>query len=302
MKPVSRIVWLGALAGLLLCTGTTPAKAADGAFVGSETCKGCHEEMVTGFDKSFHAQAWAATGKNQGNGCEACHGPGGKHAEEPSKESIITFGKKSVQAAEVQSAQCLKCHSKDADLALWKSGAHVANEVGCGSCHSIHGDVKPKVSQPDTCFDCHKDVRAQANKPSHHPLKEGKVACSDCHNPHGSLAHGMLRAETTNLLCYNCHAEKRGPFVWEHPPVEENCAACHAPHGSRHDKLLTEKAPLLCQNCHDWSRHPGTPYDDRNSFSGASPSSRFFARGCLNCHNNIHGSNAPGNEGKYFVE
>ncbi|MBU0947094.1 MAG: cytochrome c3 family protein [Proteobacteria bacterium] len=26
---------------------------------------------------------------------------------------------------------------------------------------------------------------------------------------------------------------------------------CHAPHGSRHAKLVTEKIPNLCQDCHE---------------------------------------------------
>jgi len=29
--------------------------------------------------------------------------------------------------------------------------------------------------------------------------------------------------------------------------------------------------------------------------------SRLVARACLNCHNAIHGSNAPGNRGKFFT-
>ena len=97
-------------------------------------------------------------------------------------------------------------------------------------------------------------------------------------------------AENVNQLCFKCHPDKRGPYVYEHPPVAENCATCHTPHGSRHAKLLTEKVPNLCQDCHDWSRHPGTPYDAKTGFTGTSPSNRFFSRSCLNCHGAIHGS------------
>jgi len=100
----------------------------------------------------------------------------------------------------------------------------------------------------------------------------------------------MIRAENVNQLCYQCHPDKRGPFVYEHPPVAENCTICHTPHGSRHAKLLAEKVPNLCQDCHDWSRHPGTPYDAKTAFTGSNPSNRFFARGCVNCHGAIHGS------------
>jgi predicted CXXCH cytochrome family protein len=116
--------------------------------------------------------------------------------------------------------------------------------------------------------------------------------------------------------------------VFNHPPVEENCVTCHNPHGSVHARLLNESAPNLCQDCHDGSRHPGTVYGASGAFncqagdtarttvSGTSfpncpPSqigqpnpgvnNRLVARACLNCHSNIHGSNAPGNRGKFFT-
>jgi hypothetical protein len=54
---------------------------------------------------------------------------------------------------------------------------------------------------------------------------------------------------------------------------------------------MKEKVPNICQDCHDWSRHPGTPYDAKSGFQSSSPSNRFYARSCLNCHGAIHGSN-----------
>jgi DmsE family decaheme c-type cytochrome len=117
----------------------------------------------------------------------------------------------------------------------------------------------------------------------------------------------MIKADTANLLCYKCHADKRGPFLWEHPPVEENCLTCHNPHGTKAAKLLTEKVPNLCQDCHDEQRHPGVPYDANNTFIGTSPSNKLYARACLNCHSVIHGSYAPenpgntNNSGRYFL-
>jgi DmsE family decaheme c-type cytochrome len=260
--------------------------------------------LAAGFGSSFHGQAWSSSGKYQVAGCEACHGPGGKHAEEPSRASIISFGKQSAQTADERAGACLGCHAASKDLDFWGTGKHAANGVACADCHDTHASAVPKVNQPDVCFGCHQDIRLQANKQSHHPIIEGRVSCSDCHNPHGSLAHGMLRADTRNQLCYSCHAEKRGPFMWEHAPVEENCGTCHEAHGSRHNKLLTEKMPNLCQNCHNFGNHPGTPYDETMGFEGTgslSSRNKFVARSCTNCHSNIHGSNAPGDFGKTFV-
>lgn len=286
-------------AGILLYAGQ--AFAAGATFVGSETCSGCHETVSQSHGDSIHAQAWASIGgKFSESGCESCHGPGSVHADTNDKADIVSFGKGSAQDAATQSAQCLNCHITSTELAFWDVSQH-NGETSCADCHNTHASVAPKVAQPDTCFECHKDVRRDSNKRSHHPIIEGKVSCGDCHNPHGSMEHGMLRADSRNQLCYTCHAEKRGPFIWEHPPVEENCGVCHESHGSRHAKLLTERTPNLCQNCHDWAYHPGTPYDNNNGFDATGPSfdDKFVGRSCLNCHNNVHGSNSP--DSKMFV-
>lgn len=126
------------------------------------------------------------------------------------------------------------------------------------------------------------------------------MRCSDCHNPHGALSPGMVKNESVNQLCTSCHADKRGPFMWEHPPVEENCMSCHNSHGSSHTKLLNEKVPQLCQDCHDWSQHPGTAYQGSLGFGGTA-NTRFVARSCVNCHQEIHGSNAGSSRGKRFI-
>jgi DmsE family decaheme c-type cytochrome len=143
---------------------------------------------------------------------------------------------------------------------------------------------------------CHKDVRAETWKNSHHPIREGKMDCADCHNPHGSATPKMIRAASVNDQCYTCHTEKRGPFLWEHPPVRENCVTCHAPHGSNHIRLQRTSVPYLCQQCHANTRHPGTLYDGFRVPTLENPaqgSNRVFNRACLDCHAAVHGSNHP---------
>jgi hypothetical protein len=53
--------------------------------------------------------------------------------------------------------------------------------------------------------------------------------------------------------------------------------------------MLVAKLPMLCQRCHIGTRHPSTIYDNTVRTS----SNRLFNRGCVNCHQNIHGSNHP---------
>lgn len=265
------IITGGGLLGLSLVS--TSATAAMG-----EVCADCHEEVVTAFNSSYHARAWQGA-----NDCQSCHGSADQHVNDPSPTTIISFNKAGGRSAEELSKQCLDCHDTSAHLALWDMGAHSRNDVACVSCHDIHAG-RSTVKQPTVCFGCHRDVRSDANKFSHHPIIEGKVQCSDCHNTHGTLSKHMINAENTNLLCYKCHAEKRGPWIWEHPPVEENCATCHTPHGSRHEGLLVEKIVNLCQNCHDDRQHHARVL-------GATPRNHYtLQRACIECHHSIHGS------------
>lgn len=262
-----------------------------GTALANEKCATCHADIVAKHTTTLHGKA--------GKDCLSCHGGGDAHIANPSKKNIISFSKKGSSLKE-QDAACQACHGKNQKLMFWDNSKHKQQDVSCASCHTVHKAPKPYAKQPDKCFECHKDIKAQANMISHHPIIEGKISCSDCHNPHGALGHGMIKADNTNQLCYKCHADKRGPFVYEHPPVEEDCLKCHATHGSKAYKLTKEKMPNLCQNCHEGSSHPTTMYTKADTFSSIkNPSGRFFGRSCVNCHQNIHGSNAPA--GKRFV-
>jgi DmsE family decaheme c-type cytochrome len=167
--------------------------------------------------------------------------------------------------------------------------------------------VTGKYDVYNLCFRCHRDVRNQVNKQSHHPIMEGKVSCVDCHNPHGTFNRRMLRADSVNELCYKCHPEKRGPFMNEHPPVEESCLTCHTPHGSNNNKLQVAQITVLCERCHLDGGHQNGPFTTFQSFnppitgSNIFPSPRVVGRMCTNCHTNIHGSNYPGVLGQTFI-
>ncbi len=157
---------------------------------------------------------------------------------------------------------------------------------------SVEGALA-KTSINETCAQCHRDVRMQFDRRSHMPLPEGQMSCDDCHNPHGSLTNPLLKTNTVNETCYQCHAEKRGPFLFEHPPVRENCLNCHTPHGSNQASLLVTPIPFLCQQCHSSTRHPNDLQTPQSLAGGTHPDERIMGRGCITCHANIHGSNAP---------
>jgi DmsE family decaheme c-type cytochrome len=266
------------------------AKTADGV-----SCEDCHEKESLTIGKTIHWKKAIKDSPVQQKGCIACHGSGTAHVSEQggTTKDLVTFSKK--ETAQQKSAACLKCHEGSRHLTFWDSGKHKQNDVSCADCHTSHAGTPGKSlvkKQPELCITCHKGVRVQLNKPSHHPVEEGKVKCTDCHSPHGATGPNMIREASGPDLCYKCHTEKRGPFAFEHAPVAENCSTCHRVHGSNHENLLNVKSPRLCQSCHLASGHMNRPYSFQNRFEGAATSkNRFVGQGCLNCHGDIHGSN-----------
>jgi DmsE family decaheme c-type cytochrome len=271
-----------------------PAK--DLVLKGDAKCTRCHDEgddyPVLAIGKTRHGVI--ADGRNPT--CTSCHGDSETHISVPKEAKERpkvdrAFGKGSTTPVDVRNQACLTCHQGGKRI-HWAMGAHAAGDVACTACHQVHtghDQVRDKVAQSEVCFACHKEQRAQINRPSRHPIREGKVACSDCHNPHGTAGEKLLVRDNVNDTCYTCHMEKRGPFLRGHQPVQENCAICHNPHGTTNDKLLKARTPFLCQQCHEPTSHRG----GLPSLTGTSTGANLAARGCLNCHTNIHGTNNP---------
>jgi DmsE family decaheme c-type cytochrome len=260
-------------------------------YVGSETCKTCHEEIYKGFASTPHFQT--TTDNKRGpawQGCEACHGPGKAHVESGGDTSkIYTF--KGATAGE-SSARCLDCHTYGEEHSNFARSAHLESNVGCISCHSPHhakeSQFLMKEKMPELCYGCHQEAKQEFNRPFHHRVNEGMVQCNDCHNPHGGFQARQLRTTSSqDSVCFKCHAEKAGPFVHEHPPVKvEGCVSCHSPHGSSNPRLLKRsQVNLLCLECHSLTVDAGAP---------ATPSFHNQAQkyqACTLCHTAIHGSN-----------
>ncbi len=247
-----------------------------------DTCRTCHEEDAKTYSGTKHAKAFSLNPAASPGDCESCHGPRSKHIENPTRELALDTSPRA------QSAVCLQCHEGGARLG-WKAGAHHTSDVSCTSCHYVMGQKSEralliKATIGDTCYQCHAEVRAEGNKMSHHPVREGRMDCASCHNPHGSTP-GLLTRNTLNETCYSCHTEKRGPFLWEHAPARESCANCHTPHGSNQPTLLTSKNPFLCLSCHSYGGHINLPRYNRVS--------NPYGSGCSNCHVSVHGSNHP---------
>ncbi|MCX8045054.1 MAG: GSU2203 family decaheme c-type cytochrome [Desulfobacterota bacterium] len=252
-------------------------------FVGTDSCIPCHDDVYRHYKQTVHAQLQSDEVKGMQRGCETCHGPGSMHVQTKRTGDIISF---SHLTAAQSSAVCLQCHRGD-PVMDWRANRHVMSGVGCNECHKSHKITAPKMvyrGDPEICFSCHEEKRAQHLLPSHHPVKEGKMRCSSCHNNHGS-ENNNLKKLNRNDICFECHAEYQGPFVYEHVPVIEDCTICHDPHGTIADNLLRQNEPFLCLRCHKGHRP--------NPKTGNHPSMASLMTSCVQCHAQIHGSDLP---------
>lgn len=292
-----------------------PLSSAPDDYVGSETCRACHEPQFNKVANTKHGRLETlAAWKDKVVGCESCHGPGKAHVEgNGDKTKIKIFLKMDSKAV---SESCLSCHAGKENHNNFRRGEHWRNNVGCTDCHAPHGtdhgDAKAgsieftgdaerqkpnravsamlRSSEPQLCISCHTETKAQFSKPFHHKVLEGTVSCSDCHNPHGGFEAKQTKlAVGLDAACVKCHSNKQGPFVFEHAPLKiEGCAACHAPHGSANPKLLKRSSVRqLCLECHSSITDQFAP--DTPSFHNQAV---VRYQNCTICHAAIHGSNS----------
>jgi predicted CXXCH cytochrome family protein len=288
-------------------TTTQAAKTAPGDFVGSETCATCHDEVSKKFADNPHTKMTMLHGNAAGVTCENCHGAGKAHVDGGGDTTKI-FNPAKHSAKEVD-AKCLSCHA--GTHPNFERSPHGKAGIGCMSCHTVHGTDDAKASlhaskmfasadtrrspedkekllkapQPELCYSCHSEQKAQFNMPIHHKVNEGLVKCNDCHDPHGTFGRDNLKSTADqSAVCTKCHTDVRGPFVFEHAPVKaEGCTACHTPHGSQNARLLNMPTiTTLCNQCHS-NLAAGTVHGQGQGSADAIP--------CTTCHTYIHGSN-----------
>lgn len=281
------------MAAILFSGALQAAQAQKPGYAGSDACAACHDEISKAFAKNPHyAVQTGTTWGWKGMACEACHGPGAKHAES-ADPALITNPKKlePLKAGEI----CLKCHNSQPSHNGRVQSNHAKDQVSCVTCHAIHkGPEKLRPTRASDinrmCASCHTSVWTKFLLPYKHRLDVGAMSCTDCHNPHGSFLPGMLQTDAGNQIgCFRCHGRLRGPFTFEHPPVKmDGCPRCHEPHGSQNPRMLIRaEVRFLCLECHSnitaGKTIGGVPPAFHNLLSP-----RF--RNCTICHTKIHGS------------
>ncbi len=246
---------------LLLGTNTIAA-------VGDEVCLGCHEEANSIMMESSIKKV----------SCEACHGEGDIHVDNPSQNNIITL----LQPTALQVKQaCMQCHIDKSS----HSTSHLSSTVNCLTCHKImvnKGDLYRKNllknDSSNLCLGCHSDKNSTLNLPYTHKGDRQENVCITCHSSHETKVELHTNAITNK--CKSCHPEEGGPFMYVHLGTENNgCNECHNPHGSTNANMLNRQdVGFLCLSCHI----------DTPSFHDMS---NLEFRKCTSCHSAVHGSN-----------
>jgi DmsE family decaheme c-type cytochrome len=305
----------------------------------SEDCATCHDQLVQSFKATIHGQIRGFETPDGVTGCVTCHGDGTAHMDSGGEEAgSIRSLNADMPAVEVGDV-CMTCHRSHA-LNDWNGSVHALNDVGCTDCHTVHqlaehtvaGDATPgwerQISpalvrggaDPVVCLDCHTEVRAQLQYPSHHPVREGHMNCGSCHDPHGNSLGNLNSEVSDSEMCLSCHSHLQGPFIFEHEAVTEGCDTCHTPHGSVANNLLAQNEPFICLQCHELHFHAGLEgeedeevyvpaYDPdfdpdntaRDTYPGGmvpnpytgSGYKQAFTTKCTQCHAHVHGSDSP---------
>lgn len=202
-------------------------------------CADCHSTNVL---KNYNDQTdtYTTTWHEQNVGCQACHGPGKKHAEWaseigkvvkrgsiPLKDMGLPVDFKALGSQGLVE-QCGYCHSRNQSL-------------GVGQQHGkpLLDAVLPTTLQSDLY---HADGQIEAEVYVYGSFTQSKmyaagVSCIDCHNPHTT----KLKVDG-NGLCLQCHSEA--------PPKKYPNLIAKNYESAEHHHHAQDSTGAQCVNCH----------------------------------------------------
>jgi hypothetical protein len=186
-------------------------------YAGYTVCGDCHDDILALKSHSNH----------RGVACEVCHGPGGKHVEDPSAFPL---------EAPRQRGLCPLCHGYDpARPTGFPQIIPAMHNTGqaCITCHNPHDPTLPHA--PGECSACHRNISNQ-KAVSHH----ASLNCTTCHKvPQDHWVNPLTiiaQKPTDRALCGTCHAEDAdSPKTIPRVAMETHggrylCWDCHYPH------------------------------------------------------------------------
>ena len=277
---------LAVLAMGLLALAAAPAVAQD-------ECVACHEDVVKGFAKSSHGRTFAADKDYQGSSCTSCHTDAREHAESGGDKKPLSLTKGATAEA---NASCLSCHAGHKKQALWEGSAHQLAGLKCASCHDVHkmhiGTPEQQKTLPGRDRD-HEEVPRVPRRPAGEPAPafeppdarraDGVHLLPQPARDGGREAHRPGLGERALLLLPPEHA---GPL-----PLGALAGARGLPAPAT---ARTARTTRRCSRpASRSSASPATSRGGTRRWPGYPAAIWQGNKACLNCHQNIHGSNHP---------
>jgi len=196
----------------------------------NKECLECHS---TGLDLRYDAtaQSWSTTFVDAGVACEACHGPGARHAETKSKADIIHPGH--IDAALALSI-CARCHGPHEPLFPLLDQK---DQFRPGQRYDDRYQALVIVDSTARSGEYFADGRPNSSSFEYQALVQsrcyrvGGATCLTCHTaPHKEHGPNEMKGDA-DRSCRDCHAAiaKEGRAHTHHPAKAASCTGCHMP-------------------------------------------------------------------------
>jgi hypothetical protein len=196
--------------------------------------KECIECHATGIDVRYDrvAHTWSTELTDPGVACEACHGPGARHAETKAKSDIVRPDHLDKERA---LSICARCHGpRDPLFPLldandqFRPGERYDDRYqalvitdGTERSGEYFADGRPSSST----FETQALLQSRC-------YRMGGATCLTCHtSPHAAEGHGddELKAGTRDVSCRNCHASVATQGIAHSHHKNATCLDCHMP-------------------------------------------------------------------------
>lgn len=243
-------------------------------------CAECH---TTQFQKNYDAKTqtyqsqWAALNV----GCEACHGPGSRHADwaKEGKPAALPHAGLLQSLDERRGVHWTIAGNGNAVRSQPPSAQRLEADV-CARCHAHRSQISDAYVHGKPVLDTHittpvdtplfwPDGQMRAEVYNDASFRQSKmfhmgVTCSDCHE-----SHSQKLRRPGNAACLQCHAESKYQTPKHHFHQSDSagaqCADCHMPATTymavdpRHDHFIrvprpdrspSDGTPNACTNCH----------------------------------------------------
>jgi hypothetical protein len=193
--------------------------------VSDAKCDGCH---TAGLKTVKEGDRWTLPDRDKGLGigCEKCHGPGSKHMEAKTRESILNPARlNAVQQDQV----CGQCHSRvtskaEPDLAypldFLPGNTDLQERVEFWTYSTKPGNFWPNGD-------------ANKNRQQYHDVQKTKharagVTCITCHSAHAPVPTPAQMRVASDGACRQCHVQ--AARMYDGSPMSQadvSCTACH---------------------------------------------------------------------------